>query len=214
MCKNLVSLNDSRCVWCFFFFFLAEQSLWFNMTACEIALSPRKAHKATAGGKQTYLQSALKPINFPLVSLKLQIGAADDWVEINLGTRKENSLMWKYNFSRQESSVHLLSIVRVCPSLPLLTRGGGGRGGKNRRAGGLSLRPECLAVFKWHTRTCFCLPRQIHCGGRWANTHTNTNTSSLQDTDLCVLAFVSMQAGNQVLSYGVSGRRESLWQPA
>ncbi|CAB1460757.1 unnamed protein product [Pleuronectes platessa] len=30
----------------------------------------------------------------------------------------------------------------------------------------LSLRPECLAVFKWRTRACFCLPRQIHCGGR------------------------------------------------
>lgn len=74
----------------------------------------------------------------------------------------------------------------------------------------LSLRPECLAVFKWRTRTCFCLPRQIYCGGRWASTHTHILT---QDTDLCVLAFVSMQAGNQVISYGVSGHRASLWQP-
>lgn len=52
-------------------------------------------------------------------------------------------------------------------SLPSLIRE---EGGENER-GSLSLGPECLAVFKWHTRTCFSLPRRIHCEGRWANTH-------------------------------------------
>ena len=48
---------------------------------------------------------------------------------------------------------------------------------RGEERGSLSLRPECLAVFKWRTRTCFCLPRQIHCGGRWAK-HTYTHPQS------------------------------------
>lgn len=119
--------------------------------------------------------------------------------------------MSKYVYPQQERAVHLFSILSdLPPSFFLSPSLFGEKEDRREERSSLSLRPECLAVFKWRTRTCFCLPRQIHCGGRWASTHTHILT---QDTDLCVLCFVSMQAGNQVISYGVSGSRASLWQP-
>lgn len=129
-----------------------------------------------------------------------------------LGGKKTNEKNRVHTVNlQQERTLHLFSInsafFLLFSSLSLLFRE---EQNSREERSSLSLRPECLAVFKWRARTCFCLPRQIHCGGRWANTHTHILS---QDTDLCVLVFVSVQAGNQVISSRVSGRKESLWQP-
>lgn len=103
------------------------------------------------------------------ISCRGQHGNQED---LALEKKKKKSFVLKYIYPQQETAVHLFSII---PDLPLFHSFGGEEDRREERDS-LSLRPECLAVFKWHTRTCFCLPRQIHCEGRWANTHTHILT--------------------------------------
>ncbi|KAM7407332.1 hypothetical protein PAMA_003179 [Pampus argenteus] len=98
--------------------------------------------------------------------------------------------MSKYVYPQQERAVHLFSILSdLPPSLFLSLSLFGEEEDRREEWSSLSLRPECLAVFKWRTRTCFCLPMQIHCGGRWASTHIHT--SSLR-TQTCVSFALSL----------------------
>lgn len=78
-----------------------------------------------------------------------------------------NSRQCTYILSRRELFIYFPSFPMFLP-LFLLLSVSGEEEDRGEERGSLSLRPECLAVFKW---TCFCLPRQVHCGGRWANTH-------------------------------------------
>lgn len=131
-------------------------------------------------------------------------------------------------FSRRGLFAYFLSaFFRQSPLPPLLSlcrrllSERGGRGEREGRAGrSPSLRPECLAVLKRRMRSCFCLPRQIHCGGRWANAHTYTHTRTLTHTHTCARTHASSlrtqtcvslplslcRLATKVVSYGVSGR--------
>lgn len=125
-----------------------------------------------------HIQSASEPIRFPPlfktsnISCRGQRGNKEV-----LALKKKKSLMSKYVYPQQERAVHLFSILSdLPPSFFLSPSLFGEKEDRREERSSLSLRPECLAVFKWRTRTCFCLPRQIHCGGRWASTHTHILT--------------------------------------
>lgn len=61
--------------------------------------------------------------------------------------------------SRTELLVFLFIMSRTFVSSPQNSLLGKKEGREERDS--LSLRPECLAVFLWLTRTCFSLPRQV-----------------------------------------------------
>lgn len=203
MCKNSISVIDPRCA------IYEGQFNWFNMGVESPFLPTRPINPQQAVNRHIHnlprSQSAFSPhFKTSNTGCRGQRGKKEDMVLEKIPCVEERIS------SAGESCSFILHHFWP-PSLAFSRRSLlGEEEDRREERSSLSLRPECLAVFKWRTRTCFCLPRQIHCGGRWANTHTHILTS---DTDLCVLAFVSMQAGNQVISYEVSGHRASLWQP-
>lgn len=96
------------------------------------------------------------------------------WKQGGLGTEKYPLCQSTYTLSRREQFIYSSSFpTSLLLSLSLSLSEEKENRGEARRS--LSLRPACLAVFKWCTGTGFCLPRQIHCGSRWANTHTHTH---------------------------------------
>lgn len=134
-------------------------------------------------------QSAFPP--HPL-SLKLQTVAAEDtkkkipYVKLSISSAGEDCSFILHHFRR--------------PSLSFLRCLFSERRWRIEERGSLSLRPECLAVFKWRTRTCFCLPRQIHCRGRWANTHTHILTLGHRLVCPCLCLYAGWQPSHQLLS--------------
>lgn len=111
-----------------------------------------------------------------LLSLKLQTLAAEDSVEMGRSWHWKKKIPYvKIRISSAGESCSLFSILSDLPP-SLFPRCLFSERRRIEERSSLSLRPECLAVFKWRTRTCFCLPRQIHCGGRWASTHTHILT--------------------------------------
>lgn len=134
-----------------------------------------------------YLQSASEPIpSTPPPRLKLHTLAAEDRVGMRRSWhRKKNKInpicQCMYMFSRRGLFIQSPSFPRsslsFSLSLCLAASFSEMEEKRGEERGSLSLRPECLAVFKWRTRTCFCPPRQIHCGGRWAK-HTYTHPQS------------------------------------
>lgn len=112
-------------------------------------------------------------------SLKLQTFAAEDSYRnkevLALKEKKNPVCQSTYILCRRGLFIYSPSFPIFLPLFLFLSLFGGEKG-RREEWSSLSLRPECLAVFKWRTRTSFCLPRQIHCGGRWANTHTHILT--------------------------------------
>ena len=127
-----------------------------------------KAHKATAGGEQTYLQSASVPISFPPPC------SAEDRVEIRRSWHRRKK---KVEVRRSSAggdcfiySPSFLTFLLLLLSLSVFREEEGRRGERSS----LPLRPECLAVLKWRAKDLF-LSAKANSLCRQVGQHTYTH---------------------------------------
>lgn len=127
------------------------------------------------GVRRHFFQSASEPISLTPLSLNFKTGCRGQCGNKEGLALKNIPCVKVHITSARESSSFILHHFRP-PSFSLSLSLSEEKENRREERRSLSLRPACLAVFKWCTGTGFCLPRQIHCGSRWANTHTHILT--------------------------------------